>query len=66
MPFAERHYISYIESVRSFWKEAKGSGKFITPRDGHWNAKGHQFAAELIFKQLEKWGWLASGGQGTK
>ncbi len=56
--FVEAEDIEYIDAIGPFVRESQGKRKFVFAGDGHWNEKGHQLAALIIFRHLQKIGWI--------
>jgi hypothetical protein len=49
--FLEDNSIPFLELLSQF-REAAGRMQLYYPKDGHWNARGHHLAANLIFDWL--------------
>ncbi|MDP3921345.1 MAG: hypothetical protein Q8R76_11130 [Candidatus Omnitrophota bacterium] len=47
----------YFNSFDAFFEESGGTKKFCFKHDGHWNARGHAFAAREIYKYLREREW---------
>jgi len=54
--FCSRNGIDYLSLLLEF-EESRAEG-FYYKRDSHFNEKGHEEAAALILKKLEKLGWV--------
>jgi lysophospholipase L1-like esterase len=57
--FLKAKEIEFIDLLPMFREEVSLSDKqFYIPNDGHWNAEGHQLAAQAIHKTLTEHGLL--------
>ena len=50
--------IDYLDLLPLMREEAAKGKQYYFIRDGHWNAKGHKFAAGEIYKDFKKMGWI--------
>ena len=50
--------IKYLNSFDEFYEISSGKKTFYFLSDGHWNNKGHQLAAEGIYRNLKELGWI--------
>jgi hypothetical protein len=50
--FFERHDIHYLNLLSGFRERALTGEMLDFPQDGHWNALGHDYAAQLIYSYL--------------
>lgn len=54
--FAQKEGVDLLDTTPSFVKavQERGLASYYIPGDGHWNAGGHELAADLIFDWLGK------------
>lgn len=53
MDFCESNNVTCINLLPKFFGKANEGGLYY-PIDGHWDEKGHQLAADIIYKELAK------------
>lgn len=54
----EKLDIGYLDLLPAMKKETAKGKHFYFTRDGHWNAAGHRFAANEIYKDVKDRGWI--------
>lgn len=50
--------VNYLESYKEFYNISQGKMVFRFPHDVHWNARGHDMAAKLLYEYLRANGWI--------
>ncbi len=61
--FCKINDIEVLDLLPNFQEEAARSGeRLYIPVEGHWNRRGHELAAELIYENVMDTGSISSGG----